>query len=423
MARAANRSNDHETSESSTIDASRNRMPSQQSLRDGSWLYIAKLDLRTFVDQIAHSGERIFEGLAKKLDRANLTQDEIVCGIIDAVRATASESEIVVGLNLLCDVPEKLQQNHFGIHLSHDVQEKVIDFAIKTLRHKDPQVSRQAVNTLATFAGTPGKEVVAALAEHGVTSADAMTALSSIDLLEKAQVDLRSIAVPRLIQAFANDDDAVSIAVCKILGTMGPDSRTAAPELTRLAVSERTDDVRFAAITSLLKIQNVKVAAKGIRDIEMNIPALLDFLRACGPDVRKLRRHLAEPISKNRSKPRKGQSGRKPKTKRNIRWAKKFCDAARKEPQIKLSEIAGEIATNQKTNMERNSIEKAIKNGLQVCRQLAAEFLKSKGHKTKANFVKAKIAELNGGVDSIDVEHAIEVGDWCSEKMKELNFD
>jgi HEAT repeats len=180
----------------------------------------------------------------------------------------------------------------FSTVVQSSLQNQVLNAVVLSLRDSNPTVRSLAIATLGGVTDWSEPELVKALVQHGVNNSDADIALFAIELLGRAEINLRSIAVSSLTSSLGHVDDGVRQAACKALGDLGADSLSAATELFRVAESDDSGNVRFAALDSLLKIYiDDQIVIQHFLGIP-NLQPFIDFLRTGGDRIRKLRHGL-----------------------------------------------------------------------------------------------------------------------------------
>jgi hypothetical protein len=226
----------------------------------------------------------------------------------------------------------------FANGIPNQLLSQLVTAILRCLRNSDPEVTRQAVHTLESLPWS-NTETVRELAKYGATNPDAETARSTIALLAKLEINRRSAAVPFLSAALSHADEGVREAACDALRQMGPDSRKTIEELTKLATSDASSDVRKAATLAVLEIMGLENTVKHFqRKISVMAP-FLDFLRDAGASFRALRLELEEMPNGP------AKRGRPLNTARNEGWADAFQSWAKLNPNRKktISDFADEV--------------------------------------------------------------------------------
>ena len=145
----------------------------------------------------------------------------------------------------------------FANEVPNQLLSQLVTAILRCLRNSDPEVTRQAVHTLESLPWS-NMESIKELAKYGATNPDAETAQSAIALLAKLEINRRSVAVPFLSEALSHADEGVREAACDALRQMGPDSWKTVDEVSELAASDASGDVRKAAVLAMLEILGEK---------------------------------------------------------------------------------------------------------------------------------------------------------------------
>ena len=101
-------------------------------------------------------------------------------------------------------------------------------------------------------------------------------------------INRRSAAVPFLSAALSHADEGVRNAACDALRQMGPDGWKTVDEVSELATSDASGDVRKAAVLAMLEILGEEKTAKYFQRKISEMAPFLNFLRDGGASFRQL---------------------------------------------------------------------------------------------------------------------------------------
>ena len=248
------------------------------SKRAGAHSYLQKKNIEQFIKSLQTSHASIFERMDFDENVQDWKQEDIVRFLLEELERETGPN-CLTALQLICETAATLQENHFAINLPVAFQKDVVDAVSKKLGDSEPIVRKHAVVALVPFLPGCTEQIVKALTDNGIADADAETAKASIDLLGRAEINVRSLAVGSLAKALSNTDDGVREAACEALGELERDSLEAVPGLVQIAVSDAYNHVRIAATLSLLRIlghdRTVDEFQRSIKDW----PSFLNYLR------------------------------------------------------------------------------------------------------------------------------------------------
>jgi HEAT repeat protein len=266
----------------------------------------AKSQDRRFIEWIRDSHPKLYKKISASTDFKSLTLKEAF-PVLLAELQQEDNSQRRIALQVICRSVESETPNPFVRNMPQDLQETVVRSVIEHLQDPDPRVCREAVDTLSGFFPRFATQIsdrtrflqdvgiLKGLSAHGVNHPDAQIAKSSIALLGRMEINLRSAAVPALISALNHPNPAVRQAACVELRDLGEDSLDAIPELLRLLTSDDPTKVRVAAALALLAIYGHDSTVEQLRKKVTDLPSFLDFLRFGGDRLRALRLALQKP--------------------------------------------------------------------------------------------------------------------------------
>jgi hypothetical protein len=264
---------------------------------------------RAFIQWIKDSHPSIYEKLSSSSISVSLTLKDVLPVLLKQLD-NQDPVERQIALQLIYKATTTDGGYSFYWPVPKTLEKDIIKGVLRCLRESNLTVRREAVRTLRGFRPYSYQSsltdarcefalddsFVKALANDGVKNPDTEISKTAIEVLGYIGTDLRSFAVPSLISALSHDDDTVCQLASDTLRDLGRDSVGAVPHLVELAISDRSDNVRVAAVNGVLKIAGHETAVELFRQKGTSLQSLIDLLRTKGEAFRQLRYDLQAPM-------------------------------------------------------------------------------------------------------------------------------
>jgi hypothetical protein len=215
---------------------------------------------------------RVVRGLAHALTRPSHRERRVTAGLLRKAFSTLGHPV------LQHCMPEELQE--------------AIPALIRATEDADPIVQHRVLSALGIAVGRGSTSaIVQAVARNTLNSPRPGVVAASLKLLRSAGVDAASVAVPGLIRLLNTAAKRLRGPVCRTLGWLEEDARSAVPELLDVATQDADATLRREAVLALVRIDpTASLVCRVLPRSQQN--QFLGILRDTGAEARGFRRAL-----------------------------------------------------------------------------------------------------------------------------------